>query len=199
MANIKQQKKRIGIAQRQRLENLRVKSTIKTHFRRLQDAVNVGDRDTAQSVHRELVKLIDRSVNRNVLHSNTAARKKARAWRLLQQEPVADTAVVRRSRKKAVKPVAAKTTKAKATKATDEAKPKAKAKPKAAAKPAAAETPEAEAPEAEAPEAAAEAVVEEAPEAAAPAEEAPVAEADDAPEATSDESPAEAADGDDAE
>ena len=43
MANIKQQKKRILVAQRQRLENLRYQSQIKTYFRRLTASVNSGD------------------------------------------------------------------------------------------------------------------------------------------------------------
>ena len=43
MANIKQQKKRVQIASRQRLENLRYRSTIKTLFKRLETAVADGD------------------------------------------------------------------------------------------------------------------------------------------------------------
>ena len=47
MANTPQQRKRVRIAARQRLENLRYKSSIKTHFRRLKDSVTAGDADTA--------------------------------------------------------------------------------------------------------------------------------------------------------
>jgi small subunit ribosomal protein S20 len=74
MANIKQQKKRIGIAQRQRMENLRYRSTIKTLFTRLQLNVDTGDKEAASATHRELVKLIDRAITRGSLHRNTAAR-----------------------------------------------------------------------------------------------------------------------------
>lgn len=102
MANIKQQKKRVGIAQRQRLENLRYKSTVKTLFRNLQDQVNLGDKDAASTVHRELVRLLDRAAARKSMHPNTAARKKSRASRLLISEPVKETKIVRKSRKKAV-------------------------------------------------------------------------------------------------
>ena len=45
VANIKQQKKRILVAKRQRLENLRYRSQIKTYFRRLAESVNGGDAD----------------------------------------------------------------------------------------------------------------------------------------------------------
>lgn len=101
MANIKQQKKRIGIAQRQRFENLRYRSTIKTLFRRLQDHVNAGSKDEAAAAHKELVRLLDRAASRNVLHANNVARKKARAHRILISEPEKSTKVVRKPRKKA--------------------------------------------------------------------------------------------------
>ena len=83
MANIKQQKKRVQIASRQRLENLRYRSTIKTLTKRLEAAVSDGDAERAASEHRELVRTIDRAISRGALHKNTAARKKSRAARLV--------------------------------------------------------------------------------------------------------------------
>ena len=82
MANIKQQKKRIGVAERQRLENLRYRSAIKTYFRRLQAAVQSGDEDTANAEHVRLMSTIDKAVKRGALHRNTGARKKSRAARV---------------------------------------------------------------------------------------------------------------------
>ena len=101
MANIKQQKKRIGTAQRQRMENLRYRSTIKTLFNRLQLAVDTGDKVAAEKTHKELVSLLDRAITRGSLHRNTAARKKARAARMLLQEPKADATTLRKAKKKA--------------------------------------------------------------------------------------------------
>jgi small subunit ribosomal protein S20 len=83
MPNIKQQKKRVRIASRERLENLRYRSTIKTLMKRLQSAVADGDEQRAVAEHRELVRAIDRAASRRALHRNTAARKKAQAARLL--------------------------------------------------------------------------------------------------------------------
>ena len=83
MANIKQQKKRVGTASRQRLENLRYRSTIKTLAKRLERAVEDGDAEQAASEHRELVRTIDRAVSRGALHRNAAARKKSQAARVL--------------------------------------------------------------------------------------------------------------------
>ncbi len=82
MANIHSQKKRILRNERERLENRRYTSAIKTHFRRLTAAVEGGEDDAAET-HRELVSTIDKAVKRGALHRNTGARKKSRAAKLL--------------------------------------------------------------------------------------------------------------------
>jgi small subunit ribosomal protein S20 len=83
MANIKQQRKRVRIQERQRGENLRYRSTIKTLTKRLEAAVADGDADRVAAEHRELVQMIDRAATRGALHKNTASRKKSRAARLV--------------------------------------------------------------------------------------------------------------------
>jgi small subunit ribosomal protein S20 len=82
MANIKQQKKRVRIAARQRLENLRYRSTIKTLTKRLEKVAQEGGKTVADE-HRELVRWIDRAASRGALHRNAAARKKSQASRLV--------------------------------------------------------------------------------------------------------------------
>ena len=82
MANIHSQKKRIARAERERLENRRYTSTIKTYFRRLERAVAAGDSDVADGEHKVLVRTIDKAVKRGALHRNSGARKKSRAARL---------------------------------------------------------------------------------------------------------------------
>ena len=79
MANIKQQKKRVRIAERQRNENLRYRSTVKTLTKRLEAAVAGGDADAVKAEHLQLVRTIDKAASHGALHKNTAARKKARA------------------------------------------------------------------------------------------------------------------------
>jgi len=84
MANIHSQKKRILRSERERLENRRYTSAIKTHFRRLQSlADSGGEAAELQSTHRELVSTIDKAVKAGALHRNTGARKKSRAARVL--------------------------------------------------------------------------------------------------------------------
>jgi small subunit ribosomal protein S20 len=82
MANIHSQKKRILRAERERLENRRYTSRIKTYFRRLERAVEAGDDAAAADEHRALVRTIDKAVKRGSLHRNTGARKKSRAARV---------------------------------------------------------------------------------------------------------------------
>ena len=81
MSNIKSQEKRNHRSERERLENRRRTSSVKTHFRRLEQAVaDGGDKETA---FRELVSKIDKAAENGALHRNNAARKKARAARIL--------------------------------------------------------------------------------------------------------------------
>jgi small subunit ribosomal protein S20 len=82
MANIHSQKKRILRSERERLENRRYTSAIKTYFRRLEAAVAGKDADTADAEHRQLVRTIDKAVKAGALHRNNGARKKSRAARL---------------------------------------------------------------------------------------------------------------------
>ena len=82
MANIASQEKRIHRAERERLENRRRTSQVKTWFRRLETAVEDGDAAKADEEYRALVSRIDKAVKSGGLHRNNGARKKARAARL---------------------------------------------------------------------------------------------------------------------
>jgi small subunit ribosomal protein S20 len=88
MPNIRQQEKRVRTSARERLENLRYRSGIKTLTRRLRDIVENGEGDVAQA-HVELVKMIDKAAARGAIHKNTAARKKSQAQRLAATPPPA--------------------------------------------------------------------------------------------------------------
>jgi small subunit ribosomal protein S20 len=82
MANIASQKKRILRSKRERTENRLLTSTVKTHFRRLEQAVESGDSAVIATEHRSLVSRIDKAVQKGALHKNTGARKKSRAARI---------------------------------------------------------------------------------------------------------------------
>jgi small subunit ribosomal protein S20 len=83
MANIHSQKKRILRSERERMENRRYTSAIKTHFRKLEESAQAGDATTAGEAHKVLVSTIDKAVKSGALHRNTGARKKSRAARVL--------------------------------------------------------------------------------------------------------------------
>jgi small subunit ribosomal protein S20 len=83
MPNIRQQEKRVRTAQRERAENLRFRSTVKTLTKRLQAAVDEGDAAKVADEHRALVRMVDKATSKGALHANTAARKKAQAARLV--------------------------------------------------------------------------------------------------------------------
>jgi len=83
MANSRQQRKRIRTAARERLQNLRYRSTVKTLTRRLQTAAEAGDAEQTAAEHRTLVRWIDKADAQGALHRNTAARKKSQAAKLL--------------------------------------------------------------------------------------------------------------------
>jgi small subunit ribosomal protein S20 len=82
MANIPSQKKRIVRSERERLENRRYTTKIKTYFRRLERALAEADDDRVDVEHRTLVQTIDKAVKRGAIHRNTGARKKSRAARV---------------------------------------------------------------------------------------------------------------------
>jgi small subunit ribosomal protein S20 len=82
MANIPSQRKRILRSERERLENRRYTTKIKTYFHRLERAVADADDGQADAEHKELVRTIDKAVKRGAIHRNTGARKKSRAARV---------------------------------------------------------------------------------------------------------------------
>ena len=87
MANIPSQEKRIHRAERERLENRRRTSQVKTWFRRLESAVRDGDPTRADDELRRLTSRIDKAVKSGALHRNNGARKKARAASIRSQGP----------------------------------------------------------------------------------------------------------------
>ena len=80
MANIKQQKKRILRSEKQRVSNIRYRSTIKTLFKGLEAA---AENDEAATRARDLEKLIDKAASKGAIHVNNAARKKSRVARMI--------------------------------------------------------------------------------------------------------------------
>jgi small subunit ribosomal protein S20 len=77
VANIKSQIKRITTNEKARLRNKSVKSELKTHIRRVREAVAGGDKDAASVALVEASRKLDKAVSKGVIHENQAANKKS--------------------------------------------------------------------------------------------------------------------------
>ncbi len=78
MANIKSAKKRVLIAERNRLRNVAVKSSIKTALKKVLELAKGDDKEALNAAISKAYQLCDKAVSKGVLHKNTAARKKSR-------------------------------------------------------------------------------------------------------------------------
>jgi small subunit ribosomal protein S20 len=77
VANIKSQIKRIRTNELARLRNKAVKSELKTHVRRVREAVAAGDKETATTALRVATTKLDKAVSKGVIHANQAANRKS--------------------------------------------------------------------------------------------------------------------------
>lgn len=78
MANIKSSKKRVLIAERNRLRNVAMKSAIKTAAKKVLELAVSEDTEALNSAISKAYQLCDKAVSKGILHKNTAARKKSR-------------------------------------------------------------------------------------------------------------------------
>jgi len=77
VANIKSQIKRNRTNEVARLRNKAVKSELKTHVRRVREAVAAGDKDAATTALRSATTKLDKAVSQGVIHLNQAANRKS--------------------------------------------------------------------------------------------------------------------------
>lgn len=77
MANIKSNIKRIGTNEKSRLRNVAVKSELKTHVRKVREAIAAGDKDAASTALKVASTKLDKAVSKGVIHENQAANRKS--------------------------------------------------------------------------------------------------------------------------
>ena len=77
MANIKSQIKRNRQNEKARLRNKSVKSSLKTVIRKLQEASDAGNVETATTLLRDASRRLDKAVSKGVIHKNQAANRKS--------------------------------------------------------------------------------------------------------------------------
>lgn len=85
MANIKSSKKRVLIAERNRLRNVAVKSSIKTAVKKVLELSTADDKYALNAALSKVYQLCDKAVSKGVLHKNTAARKKSRLTKAINK------------------------------------------------------------------------------------------------------------------
>ena len=85
MANIKSQIKRIRTNELARVRNKGVKSELKTHVRRVREAVAAGDKDAAATALRSASTKLDKAVSKGVIHANQAANRKSKLARSVEK------------------------------------------------------------------------------------------------------------------
>ena len=84
MANIAQQIKRNRQNEARRQRNQAIRSEMKTKIRNALEVAESGDREAADEALRLAQQRIDSAVAKGVLHGKTAARRKARLHRRVQ-------------------------------------------------------------------------------------------------------------------
>ncbi len=85
MANIKSAIKRAGTNEKARLRNKAVKTNLKTTVKKFDAAVATGEVEAAQAAYNEAAKKLDMAAKKNVIHKNSAARKKSSLAKKLNQ------------------------------------------------------------------------------------------------------------------
>jgi small subunit ribosomal protein S20 len=78
MANHKSALKRDRQSKMRRLRNRMNKSKMKTAVRKIEEAVQLGNAEEAQSALREAIPVIHRIANKGTIHQKTASRKVSR-------------------------------------------------------------------------------------------------------------------------
>lgn len=78
MANTAQARKRARQAEKRRQANASVRSAIRTHIKKVLQAIESKDAKAAQDAYRTATSAIDKGETKKLIHKNAAARYKSR-------------------------------------------------------------------------------------------------------------------------
>ena len=84
MPNIKSAEKRVKIIEKKTAQNRAVKSRISTYAKKYKLAVANNDVENAEKLYSEVTSLLDKAATDNVIHKNSANRKKAHYAKMLE-------------------------------------------------------------------------------------------------------------------
>ncbi|NLX63716.1 MAG: 30S ribosomal protein S20 [Clostridiaceae bacterium] len=80
MPNIKSAMKRVKVSKKKNLQNRIKKSELKTTLRKFREAIEAKSPE-AENLLKLAIKKIDQAVSKNIIHKNTASRKKSQLQR----------------------------------------------------------------------------------------------------------------------
>ncbi|HLU15172.1 MAG TPA: 30S ribosomal protein S20 [Burkholderiaceae bacterium] len=78
MANTAQARKRARQSVARNKHNASMRSMMRTSIKRVRQAIEAGDKATAENLFRTATSAIDRVADKNIIHKNKAARHKSR-------------------------------------------------------------------------------------------------------------------------
>lgn len=78
MANIQSAKKRARQAEKHRKLNASQRSMMRTYMKKVINALESSDLETAKTAYKEAVPMIDKMAGKGLIHKNKAARHKSR-------------------------------------------------------------------------------------------------------------------------
>ncbi len=78
MANLKSAIKRVNTNNKKRLRNQSVKSDMRTHIKQVEKLIEANDVENAKSAFQSTARVIDKAVQKGVIHKNNGNRHKAR-------------------------------------------------------------------------------------------------------------------------
>jgi small subunit ribosomal protein S20 len=78
VANTAQAKKRIRQARKHQQHNISLRSLTRTHLKKTVKAVAAGDHQAASAAYKAAIPVLDKMVNKGIIHKNKAARHKSR-------------------------------------------------------------------------------------------------------------------------
>ncbi|MBE5920812.1 MAG: 30S ribosomal protein S20 [Pseudobutyrivibrio ruminis] len=85
MANIKSAKKRVQVTVVRTERNKAIRSEVKTYVKRVEAAVESGDKAVAESELKAAIKVIEMAGSKGVYHDNTVSRKVSRLTKLVNK------------------------------------------------------------------------------------------------------------------
>lgn len=78
VANIASAKKRARQAEKSRLHNASQRSMLRTHMKKVTNAIEANDKEAAENAYKAAVPVIDAMASKGIIHKNKAARHKSR-------------------------------------------------------------------------------------------------------------------------